>query len=372
MADKIKRLRDLIITNIDLVDKGANPDADIVLFKRDVSKAVWTTASINDLPDSAFAVISSGGTKDEGGKTVPRSLRHLPYKDASGKVDLPHLRNALARLPQTDISAEQKASAKSKLEAAAKQAGVGNYAKGGQINEIAEDIIKLLKKEGDDKMTLEEILAKLETEQQDVVNAALKAKEDAHTKSDDKLKVATEELEKIKKASEGDEEGEGKNKPEDVLKSATPEVKALFDNMQEKIEKLDVNATEAIKKANELETVAKRKEFIAKAEGYKGLAIKPEDFGEALMKISDGVDADTFKKLEDTLAVASKSVVESDLFKVQGSDGRGESGDIEIQIAKGAEELRKSDPKLTKEQAEAKFLEANPEIYEKYENEKGV
>ena len=26
-------------------------------------------------------------------------MRHLPYKDASGKVDLPHLRNAIARAP---------------------------------------------------------------------------------------------------------------------------------------------------------------------------------------------------------------------------------------------------------------------------------
>jgi len=63
--------------------------------------AVWTTAYVNSLPDSSFLYIEPGGTKDASGKTMPRSLRHLPYKDANGKIDLPHLRNAIARAPQT-------------------------------------------------------------------------------------------------------------------------------------------------------------------------------------------------------------------------------------------------------------------------------
>ena len=63
----------------------------------DELKAVWSTAYVNNLPDSAFAYIEPGGSKDGEGKTVPRSLRHYPHHDMSGAVDLPHLRNALAR-----------------------------------------------------------------------------------------------------------------------------------------------------------------------------------------------------------------------------------------------------------------------------------
>jgi HK97 family phage prohead protease len=63
-------------------------------------RAQWTTAYINDLPDSAFACIDSGGEKDEDGKTVPRSLRHYPHHDDTGKVDEPHLANARARVQQ--------------------------------------------------------------------------------------------------------------------------------------------------------------------------------------------------------------------------------------------------------------------------------
>jgi hypothetical protein len=74
-----------------------------------LEKAVWTTAFVNDLPDSSFLYIESGGKKDADGKTEPRSLRHLPYKDSSGKVDMPHLRNAIARIPQmTGVSASLK------------------------------------------------------------------------------------------------------------------------------------------------------------------------------------------------------------------------------------------------------------------------
>lgn len=65
--------------------------------------AEWTAAFVNDLPDSCFLHIESGGKKDEEGKTTPRSLRHLPYKDAAGKIDLPHLRNAIARIPQMTV-----------------------------------------------------------------------------------------------------------------------------------------------------------------------------------------------------------------------------------------------------------------------------
>lgn len=88
------------------------------------TKAVWPTEKADDLPDSAFAYISPGGEKDEEGKTKPRSLRHLPYKDKEGKVDAVHVRNALARLSQTDIPDEAKAEAKKKLEAAAKEVGI--------------------------------------------------------------------------------------------------------------------------------------------------------------------------------------------------------------------------------------------------------
>ena len=87
----------------------------------------WDTKYVNDLPDDAFAYIRPGGEKDEEGKTKPRSLRFLPYKDKNGDIDLPHLRNALARLPQTSLTPDEQAKARAVLIRAAREAGVGNY-----------------------------------------------------------------------------------------------------------------------------------------------------------------------------------------------------------------------------------------------------
>ena len=79
--------------------------------------AEWTGAFINELPDSAFLYIAPGGEKDDDDKTVPRSLRKFPYRDSSGKVDLPHLRNAIQRIPQSDapgLDGEKKAALQAK------------------------------------------------------------------------------------------------------------------------------------------------------------------------------------------------------------------------------------------------------------------
>jgi len=65
------------------------------------AKAEWTAAFINDLPDASFLYIAPGGELDEGGKTKPRSLRYFPVRGPDGEPDLPHLRNAIARIPQS-------------------------------------------------------------------------------------------------------------------------------------------------------------------------------------------------------------------------------------------------------------------------------
>jgi len=78
------------------------------------AKAAMASASINDLPDSAFAYIEPGGKKDDGGRTTPRSLRHFPVHDEA------HARNALARAPQSEFGKQ----AMPKILAAARKFGI--------------------------------------------------------------------------------------------------------------------------------------------------------------------------------------------------------------------------------------------------------
>ena len=118
MASEFPRMVRRIFSRMDVEDKDAALETLATEFvteardamemeskeaiEDDVDKAVWSTAFVNDLPDGSFLFIESGGKKNGEGKTKPRSLRHFPYKDASGKVDLPHIRNAIARIPQSN------------------------------------------------------------------------------------------------------------------------------------------------------------------------------------------------------------------------------------------------------------------------------
>lgn len=78
-------------------------------------RAQVSTADRNNLPDSAFAYIEPGGSKDSEGKTVPRSKRHFLIIDAA------HVRDALARIAQ---GAEFGKEAKPAVLAAAKKFGI--------------------------------------------------------------------------------------------------------------------------------------------------------------------------------------------------------------------------------------------------------
>ncbi|MBT0160741.1 hypothetical protein G4O51_12245 [Candidatus Bathyarchaeota archaeon A05DMB-2] len=143
-------------TNIKVLEKLVHPNEEelkrlveaqvkaiLEAEQKRLKEAEWDTAYINDLPDSAFAVISKGGTKDEQSKTVPRTLRHLPHHKTDGSLDIPHLRNALARLSQTDLSPEEHAEAKRHLCAHAKESDIeSEFCKETESCSIAETLLK--------------------------------------------------------------------------------------------------------------------------------------------------------------------------------------------------------------------------------------
>lgn len=138
---KGRLLKEIELFETSLVTVPALPSAGVLSAKTAradaETRAVWSTAYINDLPDSAFAVIESGGQKDEDGKTTPRSLRHLPHHDADGAVDPPHLRAALSRLPQSGMSAELKSRAEAHLRQHASALGVGEAGDDGKALDAA-------------------------------------------------------------------------------------------------------------------------------------------------------------------------------------------------------------------------------------------
>ena len=119
----VKEMYDLEVPKVDVV-KGPASRRKFIMIKAQgpqdpeaiaaVQKAAASTASMNDRPDSDFAYIEPGGTKDDAGKTTPRSLRHFPIYDEA------HARNALSRAPQSPFGDK----AMPKIRAAAKKFGI--------------------------------------------------------------------------------------------------------------------------------------------------------------------------------------------------------------------------------------------------------
>ena len=182
-----------------------------------------SSKDVNNLPDSDFAYISPGGKKDSEGKTTPRSLRHLPIPDAA------HVRNALARLNQTDIPPAAKKEALSKIKRKAKEFGVqvsesdGASDKSKQQNLEKEEYRQ--DKEEVDNETLQERLKHhkdaVKNLEQEIKKLSKDKKEDVKDvkeESDgasDKQKAAKEKfLEMINKKKGGDKKAEDKKSSE--------------------------------------------------------------------------------------------------------------------------------------------------------------
>lgn len=116
--------------DMDIELEWSEKDFESFLSTEDAFGAALTSRTRKNLPKSAFAYV------DENGKG------HLPIHDAA------HVRNALARLNQTDIPAEAKRKALRKILAAAKRLGV-------KVDKDAD----VLKQYGAHQMALEERMA---------------------------------------------------------------------------------------------------------------------------------------------------------------------------------------------------------------------
>jgi len=130
-----------------------------------VIAAAWSEAFINELPDESFLYIEAGAEKDDKGKSK-RSKRHFPYKMADGTVDLMHLRNALATIPQSSLPEITRAMVERKAKRIARASGIESEAitsatAGNGANEIPSHLLRfqLLSRSGRGTLALKEINA---------------------------------------------------------------------------------------------------------------------------------------------------------------------------------------------------------------------
>jgi Asp-tRNA(Asn)/Glu-tRNA(Gln) amidotransferase B subunit len=170
-----------------------------------------------------------------------------------------------------------------------------------------------------------------------------------------------------KVAKETKKQDEGELSKEAIAKM-DPETQAVVKQLLEENIVTKAEAKEAKQIAKELKEEKILKEYVAKAEDLPHLAIEPLKFGPVLKALGES-HPDEFSEIFRVLKAADVAIEKSELFKEVGKAGSGESS-AEAAVYAKARGLVAKDGDLTFEEAVSKVLEEDPELYEKYEDER--
>ena len=218
-------------------------------------------------------------------------------------------------------------------------------------------------------MTLEEILAKLSQDEQDVIKTEFDSRKnevDALTKAKDdteeELRKAKEELEKASQPEEEIEED-----AEEVIKSADPKVQEEFKKMQDRLKKSEDEKVEQDEKLNKLSDQIAKRDFVEKAKELPNISTDSDDLADILLDISKKAP-ESYPKVIEVFKTMNKRIEEGDLLKTVGkSEGEDNTSNVEGKLEKLAKTRAEAD-NITKEQATEKIMRENPELYEEYKN----
>jgi len=121
-------------------------NSDTIMSDDDKSEelAKWSTAYKNSLPDSAFIIIEP---EYKSGECKNKNARHLPYKDANGKVDMIHLRKAVQLAPKVKaVCGGSTAVLRPKAIAAARRVAKGHGIKVKETSKLTDEKDNVLNK----------------------------------------------------------------------------------------------------------------------------------------------------------------------------------------------------------------------------------
>jgi hypothetical protein len=201
---------------------------------------------------------------------------------------------------------------------------------------------------------IDEVRADLEKAERDrdEANAALQ-------KAQDDLKALTDKVAELEKSS-----------PE----PATINKDELSPVVREALEKAEADRVALAKRAEEAERIAKEerdtritREFVTKAEGYSNLSVDATVFGPVLKAASETLSGEQFEALESVLKSADEAVRAGNLFKEQGQGGTPvRESDAYSEAVRKADELRKSDSGISRQEALSRAFRNDPALQERY------
>ena len=327
------KLEELEITSVDFVDRGANPDARITLFKR----------------DSAGAPTPEVQPEDQ-----PRQSVWKRFLTAIGKM---------AGVSQDDIDAVAEEIEKGDSTATDTGSGEANTAQAedppADTTEITknepkgekEPMVDVSKMTAAEKVFYEDIVKRYSIDDKaENTDPVEKADKEEDEEEDDMEKCGG----KTKKSADPAPEGVEKSadEPEDIYKGLHPLVAEELKRLRKRADEEDAKA---------LTEVAKKYEIIGK---------KPEELVpvlKALKAAGGSAYDDMISVLDASVEAVNKSGVFSEIGK-SGSYGTGEETAAWSKIEKKADEIQATNPKMSRHQAIDMACMQNPTLVHDYEN----
>jgi len=307
-----KKLKNLLIDRVDLVRRGDNPEAHIALFKRKPEGGDDTTeTTLSKFVDRVVEAIST----KKGVDTVPQ-----PF---SLKKWLGELKDEESK-PLID-----------------------------RMKTLDEDYQK----------AVSEAMGKLEEEQRSILALNYEIDKQEMKAELDTLKQEDEDEDDEEEEEEEEVANSAKSIPEEVMKSLPEEVQTMLKAQQSEAKK-------ALELAEDLRKEKLEKEYTDIAKQYPNVVGTPDAFGKVLKRVADN-SAEDFAVIDAVLKAAEERITRNDLLMKEFGAARGETaGDAWTRIDAKAQKLLESDSNgMTKEQAVAKIMRDEPELYKQYQKE---
>jgi len=253
---KATKLKNLLIDRVDLVDKGANPEARIVLFKRDTNGESTSSTQLASVDEASGYFVNNGDHKE---RNLLKSAWELIAKHLGFSVDI----DVRPKINGADITKSDE---------------------GGDV------------KMSEQTANLDELLKGVDEKIREAVKAAL-------AKRDEELEALRRRVDELSK--------KGEDKSDDINKADLPEP------VRKRLEDLERRAKEAEEIAKAEREARIKAEIRKRAENYANVA-KVDDIADVIYK-AQSVSAEFAEKLEAILKAANERIEKGALFKELGT-----------------------------------------------------
>lgn len=151
-----------------------------------------------------------------------------------------------------------------------------------------------------------------------------------------------------------------KQEPEAVSKAAVEALEKKLTEATERLEKAEADAKANAEKVEKLAEEKRVSTYIAKAETFKALPIKAAEFGPIMAKLAKALDEKEYAEVERVLAGANEAYRTSKLTQEIGSGAPEGSALAKLQAA--VAEIQKANPTISEQEARGRAFKDNPAL----------